>query len=391
MTSFSRWQLTCPECGAETPGGGATISARGALCVACWAAPPAAEVNGRGGAKLYGYQRDGVARLMTSPAWLLADEPGLGKTCQALVSLDGAAIVVCPPSVRRQWCREVGRWAPNHRVRLVEKRESWSPPKGLEVVVVAYTTIRGGVRTRGPFDPGTTLILDEAQSVKNPQAQQTQGARALSALVREVDGRVWLLTATPAYASPRECWEVLRAADLHRALHPVGTRWEEMDPDEQARRLAKVMLRRRSSEVLDLPPLRWQRINVELPTAVSTQLDDAARMAVARARLTDDGDTPTDSAVEAAAASMSAAEVQEAVEQLLDKSGDLPITTVRRLCALAKLTRVEELAAEHEESNTPLVVLADHRAPLEAIARRPRHIRPSGFFPNEIQSVYATR
>jgi SNF2 family DNA or RNA helicase len=78
------------------------------------------------------YQRKGIAWLCETlgdpdhKAALLADDPGLGKTLQAL----GAAhqlkaervLVVCPAGARLVWQREIQRWLPrwNHRTLVIE-------------------------------------------------------------------------------------------------------------------------------------------------------------------------------------------------------------------------------------------------------------------------------
>ena len=80
-------------------------------------APPtrALEVPGLGG-ELKPFQRAGVSYLLAQRRAFLADEQGLGKTIEALATLeaDGAypAIVVCPASLKLNWMREIERWLP---------------------------------------------------------------------------------------------------------------------------------------------------------------------------------------------------------------------------------------------------------------------------------------
>ena len=86
----------------------------------CPAATDAAlDVPGLGG-ELKPFQRAGVRYLLAQRRAFLADEQGLGKTIEALATLeaDGAypAIVVCPASLKLNWMREIERWLPGaHR------------------------------------------------------------------------------------------------------------------------------------------------------------------------------------------------------------------------------------------------------------------------------------
>ncbi len=62
------------------------------------------------------FQRAGVAYALERRRLFLADEQGLGKTIQALatVQADGAfpAVVVCPASLKLNWLRETSSWLP---------------------------------------------------------------------------------------------------------------------------------------------------------------------------------------------------------------------------------------------------------------------------------------
>ena len=71
--------------------------------------------------RLFGYQRDGIERLLNSRSVLLADEMGLGKTIQAIAALRilaargeiERALIVCPVGLIAQWRRQIRIWAPD--------------------------------------------------------------------------------------------------------------------------------------------------------------------------------------------------------------------------------------------------------------------------------------
>ena len=70
---------------------------------------------------LFGYQKEGIERLLSSRSVLLADEMGLGKTIQAVAALRilsarreiERALIVCPVGLIAQWRRQIRIWAPD--------------------------------------------------------------------------------------------------------------------------------------------------------------------------------------------------------------------------------------------------------------------------------------
>lgn len=82
-----------------------------------------------GADELFPHQRAGVKFLATAKRALLADEPGLGKTAQAIRALkeieeqgDEAfpALIVCPNTLKKNWAREFARWYPEVQVKVIK-------------------------------------------------------------------------------------------------------------------------------------------------------------------------------------------------------------------------------------------------------------------------------
>src|SRR5262249_27722600 len=93
---------------------------------ACMALPDPAPVRLPGKRELMPHQ----ARLVAAAAaghrtFLLADEPGLGKTAQALLAAEVAnaypLLVVVPSVVKTNWAREANMWTPNRSVTIVNR------------------------------------------------------------------------------------------------------------------------------------------------------------------------------------------------------------------------------------------------------------------------------
>src|SRR5205823_8813405 len=99
------------------------------------------DVPGLGG-ELKPFQRAGVSYLLAQRRAFLADEQGLGKTIEALASLEAdaayPAIVVCPASLKLNWLREPERWLPGRRAQALRGNGSGQPIAPAEITVVNY-------------------------------------------------------------------------------------------------------------------------------------------------------------------------------------------------------------------------------------------------------------
>ncbi|MEF2552009.1 DEAD/DEAH box helicase [Aurantimonas sp. A2-1-M11] len=154
------------------------------------------------------YQLAGAEFLAARTAALLADEPGLGKSAQAIIAADtagaGRVLVICPASVVENWRREIEMWS-----------------LGLfDFEVLSFD--RAGQATAG-FD---TLIIDEAHYVKTPTAKRTQTLYGpkwdrVGGLAEQAQ-RVYLLSGTPMPNNPSELWTHLRALHANAILAKGG-------------------------------------------------------------------------------------------------------------------------------------------------------------------------
>ena len=141
---------------------------------------------------------------------LLADEMGLGKTIQALAFLlhgrergvKRPALVVAPTSVLPNWIREAGRFAPSLRaVAFTGGKRKLPGPESADLVVTSYALLRRDAELLASVD-WSTVILDEAQHIKNPAAATAQAARALRGQFRMI------LTGTPVENRPLDLWSL---------------------------------------------------------------------------------------------------------------------------------------------------------------------------------------
>lgn len=142
-------------------------------------------------ASLRGYQAFGAKFILAQKRVLIGDEMGLGKTMQALavcahLAKQGKkhALVVCPPSLRINWARELATFTDLNTYMLHGDDkdinfDAWKHNAG--VAIAGFPETREGKLLRGQLDvPLDFLVVDEAHRAKNPDSQQSQGVQALT-------------------------------------------------------------------------------------------------------------------------------------------------------------------------------------------------------------------
>jgi superfamily II DNA or RNA helicase len=159
------------------------------------------------------YQREGIGWLANLDTFgcpgLLADEMGLGKTLQILNFLSvrkalgkKPVLVVCPASVVPVWQAEVKRFFPGIRARVLSRSDTFSDdPEALWLA--SYTQLRRHKHLL-ESDRFEYAILDEAQSIKNPDAKVTHACMAIKSRFRIA------LTGTPVENRPLDLWTLFR-------------------------------------------------------------------------------------------------------------------------------------------------------------------------------------
>ncbi|NJA04919.1 DEAD/DEAH box helicase [Methylococcaceae bacterium WWC4] len=233
-------------------------------------------------AELRDYQMDGYRWLARLAQWgvgaCLADDMGLGKTVQGLALLVeraplGPALIVAPTSVCANWENEAIRFAPTlnpivlgtgDRQRLLENLQAF------DLLICSYGLLQQEqvAEMLAKIEFGT-VILDEAQAIKNVATRRSQGAMNLQA------GFKLIMTGTPLENHLGELWNLFRFINpgLLGSLEQFNQRFAgpiERERSAEARfRLKKLIqpfiLRRTKTQVLqELPPRTEIPIYVEL-------------------------------------------------------------------------------------------------------------------------------
>lgn len=254
------------------------------------------------------YQQRGLTWLshMTNLGFgvCLADDMGLGKTVQLIATLlhhaeTGAwgtspALLICPTSVLGNWERELKRFAPSLQVLRHHGRTRESSIEAIRkkakkkptVVLTTYVTARMDVDLLAK-ETWSHLIIDEAQNIKNPQAQQAIAVRKIPA------DRRFALTGTPVENRLMELWSILEFAnpgllgssrDFRRRFALPVERFGDRKAAETLRRMVSpFILRRIKSDpniIQDLPEKQEYQVYTMLTREQATLYQGAVDRAL---------------------------------------------------------------------------------------------------------------
>jgi len=163
-------------------------------------------------ASLRDYQLEGFQWLSRLAQWgvgaCLADDMGLGKTVQTLAVLlqrapHGPALVIAPISVAMNWQAEVARFAPTLNVRAYHQNRSLEHLGPFDLVIASYGMLQ--LDADAFAQPHWhSVVLDEAQLIKNAATKRSQAAMALNA-----DFKI-IASGTPVENHLGELWNLFR-------------------------------------------------------------------------------------------------------------------------------------------------------------------------------------
>jgi SNF2 family DNA or RNA helicase len=273
---------------------------------------------------LFPHQRAGVEFLATAKRALLADEPGLGKTAQAIRALKMLhergeevfpVLIVCPNTLKKNWAREFTKWWPEVPTQVikgsaVQRKRQFEDPS--QVFIINWESLRthsrlapyGSValtrcRACGGQDEKISetrcevhlrelnnidfksVIADEIHRSKDPKSKQSRALWSASG-----DSKIrFALTGTPIANNVVDLWSILHW--ISPKDWPSKTKWIDrmvdtmlnafggmmvigVKPamqDEFYKSVNPVMRRMLKKVVLPwLPPVMNERRDVEMST-----------------------------------------------------------------------------------------------------------------------------
>ncbi len=284
---LASWELFGPLFRSfEYAGGGAK---------ACMDLPEPSSFRAAGGPKLMRHQAQLVAAAMSGHrTFLLADEPGLGKTAQALLAAQVAnaypLLVVVPNVVKTNWAREAAIWTPNHPATVIHG-DGETVDGFADIVIVNYEVLDRHVGWLGNLG-FRGMVVDEAHFIKNKSSQRSQHVLQLSERIRSRIGRPLLmaLTGTPLINDIedfRAIWQFLGWIEekkpgpaLMECLEATGLTPADPGFMPSARTCVidlGIVRRRKVDVAADIPARRIADLPVELDDEAGRSIRDAER------------------------------------------------------------------------------------------------------------------
>ena len=320
--------------------------------------------------------------------FLLADEPGLGKTAQALLAAQAAQayplLAVVPNVVKTNWAREAQLWTPHRSVSVIHG-DGDTIDGFADIHVVNYEVLDRHVDWIG--DHGFRgVVVDEAHYIKNKKSQRSQQVIEVSQRVRRRMARPLLmaLTGTPLINDIddfRAIWEFLGWIEERKPGHDLMAALEQTDmtpadhafyPAARSAVIDLGIVRRRKVDVAaDIPARRVADLPVELEGAVGRSIAQAERQLaqrlVGRYRAALEhrrsGGAEIDGIDEALVRRVAEREVAESSDE--KTTGDNVFAMVRRI-GQAKTELAADYAAQLARSAGKVVFFAKHLDVMDA-------------------------
>ncbi len=318
-------------------------------------------------AKLYDYQKIGVEFLMAANGRaLIADEPGCGKTIQALSYVShmnfGRVLIVCPATVKSVWEGEISKWTP-HTAETINGQTKLSRIKhDTRFWIINYDILKKHLPEllKIHFD---LIICDESHLIKNISTQRTKSVRQLS---RNVP-RIVFLTGTPLLSRPAEMFTMLNMLDpktwsdwYQYTRRYCGGRDTYFGYDasgstnieELSGRIKSYYIRRRKEDILkELPPKIVQHIEIDLAKESRAEYDKA-ELSIARFLREDRGKQPVE------------------IRRALAAEKLTLMANLRQIISTGKLAAATEIIDSVIESGQKIIVFSDFHSTLDTLASK---------------------
>ena len=321
------------------------------------------------------FQRAGIAYASTRQNVLFADEQGLGKTIQAIgtINLDDSirtVLVIVPATLRINWQREMEKWFVNPRTIGIATSKEFPDT---DVAIINYDILKNHRKALHSRE-WDCLICDESHYLKNAKAQRTKevvGGRGIKPISAR---RILFLTGTPILNKPIELWTTLKRldpstwrswkyfTDRYCDAHHNGFGWDTSGASNlnelQEILRSTIMVRRLKSEVMkELPPIRRQVIALPANGALTAIQNEWKAMHEYKESL-----AKLRAAVEIAKVSDDPEDYANAVEELQSgaKVAFEQMSKARYETAMAKLPIAIQHIKDMLENESKIVIFAHH-------------------------------
>lgn len=235
-----------------------------------------------------GYQKAGIAYALQRQHTLIADQPGLGKTIQALGFINYTkpknVLVIAPATLLFNWRDEALKWLINEfQIWPIEDKNDAVPERNGLFVITNYEKLTGdSPLSRSLRRQWDVAVYDECHLIKNPDSKRSRAVLDCDGLLRRTK-RALFLSGTPAENYPKEIWAIAasicpakfgnriafenRYCGRHKEFHGDAEVWVNTGNSHlgelQQKLRSSFMVRRLKADVLpELPPKIRQLIEL---------------------------------------------------------------------------------------------------------------------------------
>lgn len=204
---------------------------------------------------------------------ILADDMGLGKTIQTIAYLasepsEKLHLIVVPSSVVYNWKNEFDKFSPQLNTAILtgtpaERQQKIKELQNMDVWITSYATLRQDIEFYRDMD-FQTMVLDEAQYIKNYATKTSQAIRQIQA------SRRFALSGTPIENSIDELWAIFQV--ILPGLMPNQRNFKQLSNEKIAAITRPFILRRLKQDVLKELPDKIESVSVSELTQEQKQL-----------------------------------------------------------------------------------------------------------------------
>ena len=310
---------------------------------------------------LYPYQEIAVAFLeerdKVSRGALVGDQPGLGKTIEALswlsLSPKRPVLVITQASIKRNWYREIEKWLPGSIIQILNQGKDIIDPDA-DFVIINYDLIwRKGIEEQLLKRKFPVVIYDEVTAIKEPSAKRTKTAKKIG---RRAEFNIGL-SGTPILNRPIEFYNILNLIDPKQftSHFKFGMRYcnghhngfgyvfkGSSHINELREQIKPLMIRRLKEDVLtELPAKSRRTIYIDMPGKYYQDYIAAENNLVETLQALPSGKVSQ--------------EYEDSRMWLLSK-----LNYLRHIVGLAKAEEAEEIIKNFVDAGEKLVVFAHH-------------------------------
>jgi SWI/SNF-related matrix-associated actin-dependent regulator of chromatin subfamily A-like protein 1 len=334
------------------------------------------------GLELYDEQRAGVEYVLLhgKGRTIIGDEPGVGKTAQALGIIHELhalpGVIIVPASLKVNWRREAKRALPYASVEIIRGTRPQPRLLWADIVIINYDILPHWVDNLP--DVPMAVVADESHWIKNPAISRTKAAIALAERVPDGRGARLALSGTPL---PNRTNEIMTQLEFIGQINKFGgkvtarKKWKTRGAELNRELRSTCYIRRLKKDVWkEAPGRNWAELYVEGDPAVMVQYRAAEADIVtylgeqARKAAIESGATSHEGKQAAWQASLRA----NAAEHLV------AITHLKQLAAQAAMPACKEWARTFLDSGEKLGIFAWHTAVVNDLANTLNGVKVQG-------------